>query len=293
MKTILTTSIIACFCMIAQAQQLDNTGFEVWDNTPQGTEPHAWASNNFMLGPNGGTPLVTQSTDANSGSYAVQLKSDSILDPMTQQTRVLGGFIFTGTAPTGPGTFPVNGMAFSGHIDSLVFFAKYAPVGNDVMSFFMSATKWNPQTNMRDTLGKTYGNFGANAAYSRYVMPFSYLQPGTLGDTLFIQFSSSSNQTAQKGSTLLIDDVMLFANQTGISVLGADENRLQAYPIPVSNTIHLVGSESFSIYTSAGVLVKSVNVGRTRNIELDVTDLVAGQYLIKTQEGTSKKFIKK
>ena len=86
---------------------------------------------------------------------------------------------------------------------------------------------------------------------------------------------------------------MLFANQTGITILGADESRLQAYPIPVSNTIHLIGSESFFIYTSSGVLVKSVNVGRTRNIELDVTDLPAGQYLIKTQEGTSKKFIKK
>ena len=66
----------------------------------------------------------------------------------------------------------------------------------------------------------------------------------------------------------------------------------KAYPIPVQNTLHLSGSEYFKIYNCHGVLVKSVNVGRTRAIELDITDLTAGEYFIKTPDGQSKKFIK-
>ena len=292
MKAILTTAFISCISLMVQAQQLSNGGFEVWDTTPQGTEPNAWASNNFMLGPNGGTPLVTQSTDAHSGSYAVQMKTDSITDPMTQQLTISPGFIFTGSAPTGPGTFPVNGIPYNQHIDSLVAFYKYTPVGNDMMTAMLVLTKWNTQNNMRDTLGKSTMAWGASNGYAKLLMPFQYFQEGAVSDSLFITFASSDRNTAQKGSTLILDDVMLFANQTGIEVLHGYTNAIKAYPIPVKNTLHLSGSEYFKIYNSHGVLVKSVNVGRTRAIELDITDLAAGEYFIKTPDGQSKKFIK-
>ena len=136
--------------------------------------------------------------------------TDTFMNPMSQQLETSGGFIYTGMPPTGPGTMPSFGIPYNLHADSLTGFYKYAQVGTDSFNVVVFITKWNPQTNMRDTLSRNMKNGAASANYTKFFMPILYMNQTDIGDSIFVQVSSSDRPLAQIGSTLIFDDIMLY-----------------------------------------------------------------------------------
>lgn len=269
-------------------QQIQNGGFENWTTT-QSAEPNNWASNNFMAGM-GGSPFVTQSTTAHSGSYAVQMVTASAFNPMSQHTDTVPGFIFTGMAPTGPGTFPVNGIALSQHADSLIAWYKYAPAGADSFMIMVATTKWNGTG--RDTTSKTMFKGGASANFVKLSLPLHYTMM-TPSDSIYIEIASSNHRGGKIGSTLIVDDVSLVFGTTSINEKYMEKSTFALAPNPASTNISIIGAVvgAVEIIDAFGQMVQYINTKNNSNINIDISNFCNGIYTLKSDNGMIRKFI--
>jgi hypothetical protein len=180
--------------------------------------------NNWYLGGGGGTNVgVFQTTDKHAGTYAVELKTflgqrcsggGNNCHPAAQ-----GGSISTGYYPnncSGVCT-QIGGGAFTNQIDTLCFYYKYAPSGNDTAQAGLNFKK--NYTNVTG-MGK---NLMAAGTYQYVEIPFNTLNPI---DTVIVSFSSSNWRDSALtfiGSDLKVDEVH-FKSQpltTGIKTFSA------------------------------------------------------------------------
>jgi hypothetical protein len=173
------------FTGVTSQPALLNGSFESWD-------PHTiylpaqWAVDG---------DTIFRTTDAHSGTYALELKTY-----LSEDNFVNSEMATNGTMP--PNSGPVGGQPYSQMNDTLYGWYKYTPAGTDNANILINLTQTG--TNVGG------GNLTLVPApsYTFFQLPISAsVQP----DTMLIQFRSSSGNPSfsNVGSTLKVDDIYL------------------------------------------------------------------------------------
>ncbi|HPD24843.1 MAG TPA: PCMD domain-containing protein, partial [Bacteroidales bacterium] len=150
MKRFYIILLLLLFYFFAYSQQVPNGDFELWT----GNTPDQWdTSNESVMGTNFST--VTKESVAFSGSYAAKVKNDTkYIFPVGNVTMpgilTLGDFVLDIVNQTGN---IVGGKPFPYRPYSLKGYYKSTPLGGNTPMIGIGLSKWNYQTNTRDTIG--------------------------------------------------------------------------------------------------------------------------------------------
>lgn len=204
--------------MLPAQQQIPNGDFESWPSGNFGN-PEFWDSPNAETS---GFPFflttVTQTSDSYTGNYAAQLTSGTILG------QVVPGVLTLGTLNLDlidPENSEFLGTPFTDRPSGLNGYYKYATPGSDFGAILLLLTRYNEQTNNKDTIALGATNFSPEAAYTGFdfeIFYLSYEQP----DSLNIVILSSASPTLADGSELIIDDISLAFDGHPVVDLGDD-----------------------------------------------------------------------
>lgn len=279
-RTLLFAPIFFGLSQFTFAQTIPNSGFENWAQQGPGMTPTAW----------GNTPTTTKSTDAHSGSFAVQCKTDSFTDPMGNM-QIIPGILFLGMRGMGPQAPNLLGSPFNIRPDSFVGWFKYAPKGQDAFKVDVLFTKWNTTWNKQDTIGSGVFMGDAATTYTRFSMPIDYSSWAT-PDSVQIFFGSGDPQNAELGSTLIIDDISFVTKpNASLKVLN---NPLNVFPNPTSGTITINHNiaKTIDIYKLDGTQIKSYQIEGQETVRIDLSFLANGIYIISNNNNHHTTFIK-
>ncbi len=263
---------------------LMNGDFESW--TSYNTPP---SLNNWNSG--GDYKAVTQTTDAYSGTYAVELKTLAGTQNKGGAFQLNIGNLQDGQWNNTTGTF-AGGFPYNLPSGVLTFYYKYAPANPKDSANINISLKKN---------GVNVGGAGMNlkeaSSYTYVEMPFSGNQ---IPDSAMISIGSSYWQgqtwadTAKSyvGAVLKIDQVAIKTSSTGITKNSADTN-ITFYPNPMKETgvftisaqIEFTGM-NLRIYNVAGVAVKILPVN-ANTIYLNKGDLLPGIYYYEFSQDNS------
>ncbi len=263
--------------------QMPNNNFEKWDSTGV-DQADGWFSLNKFLAISGNSQNVFKSTDANSGSYALKMVTD---------TFNLGGRDTFSLITTGSfGTNGIQGGFPSGSTttrpDKFSFYYKYTPgsAGDSA-----NAAVWIRKNGK--SIDSAIAHLPAAAAYTLYELNI----PGkNAGDTINIAFSSSNvegKHGAAIGSTLLVDDLS-FSVITGIDEI-TNTGDYKLFPNPAKGNIYLqyskqdAGQVDVVLFNSLGqeMIHKKVPVGANdhNSYMIETSGLPSGLYFYSLQSG--------
>ncbi len=262
---------------------IDNPGFENWT----AGEPDNWVTNNAAI-----PGAVTQSNDANSGSFAAKGES-----------KDFGGFPFSPVINAlGDGT---QFIPISQNYAALTGYYKFESVGGDMM--IVSASILTAENLL---LGAT--DPGASLppvdTYTPFTLPITYVNTGTAAKATVSVTMLNSGGLVNLGSFFLIDD---FDFTTNVGVEPVENQPFpesfsleQNYPNPFnpSTTIRFTIPEAsqvrLTIYNQLGqtvdVLVDEALSAGTYTSDWQAADLPSGLYYYRIEAGdfrASKKMI--
>ncbi|MBL7800565.1 MAG: T9SS type A sorting domain-containing protein [Chitinophagales bacterium] len=233
MKKIFTLAATLLLCCGLFAQQLNNAGFENWTTAGNGTStPDNWSSWEKAIGAPLG--LATKDTaDKKEGLASIKIKTDSIQAGPSK--RLIPGFVHYGSvayAPPAPLQFLESAFAYKP--DTIFFWYKYAPAGNDTALINLTAS--GPSGSLLN------GGFLLTGTAGLWLQTYAVLTPnyaaGTV-DSFSVMFSSSKGGGV-KGSVLHVDGVRFgYKTTTAINAV-ADNIRLELFPNPVSDVLTIV-----------------------------------------------------
>lgn len=241
---------------------LPDNSFESWSS--QSYEgPDDWYTLNDILA-GFGSENVNKSTDANTGTYAVELST--ILEPNFGDT--IPGFLSMG---------PINMMGGSG--------SPFLPIAYDaVPALFTGAYKYTPSNGDEGVLYLQFYNNGSvvgghvETLYSTtgYQMINAPLVMSLTPDSILLVVSSGDNP----GSVLLVDDLVLSGGN--VSIFENDEVDVEMYPNPASGyfILNIREEYAYEIYSMEGRRVGN-NSGLVGWESVDVSSLAAGKYIVK------------
>jgi hypothetical protein len=230
-----------------------------------------------------------QTTDKVAGNYAVEIvttQGDNNGSPVANSGQIQNGSSSCSGPPPAPCTY-IGGYPFANPVDTLEFWYKYVPMGND--SAQMQASFRNSTQNF--WLMK---NLGASANYQKVDIPFNL---AFTPDTVFLQVQSSKmNDTALTyvGSDLKVDEMHFKSQPLSTSVPTFHiENEISIYPNPSTGEFNIVSSlfnvENVEVYNAVGDRVISKNINSKSSI-LNLRD--EGIYFVK-MNSNGKTFTKK
>jgi hypothetical protein len=285
MKNIFTIlfSLLLFTSVISNAQTLvPNANMESWANLGSYKEPTGWGSPNSLTSLLGVYECF-QSTDANSGTYAAQLKANYV----ALLGLVVPGVIGTGTIDAATQTVK-GGFPISVTPAAVIGYYKYTPTGSDSCLVYSILTKWNSGLNKRDTLAVAAFIGGAASSYTMFTAPFYTLGAGTPDSALVLVATTNDVATAQDGSTMYIDDIDFTVN-LGINPI--PEIELGIYPNPANQLLQItiplgINAETIVISSVAGMKANQYNV-TSGVFELNTSSLANGIYftMMKNSEG--------
>ena len=296
--------IIFAMLMInkTEAQQLENSGFEQWENVGTGEEePLSWSStktsDNSSL--NGLAPqVISRTTDAHSGSYAAKLINKNVpFVNIVANGIVTNGIIHTTTNPQDSYVYTdVNSsdhsQPFTSYPDSIVGWYKYVPQGNDVGNIQVllhSSYGQLPIDASTSVIALAEFDFSSNSNWTRFSTPFNYYP--TINNPAYIlcNISAGDSTLAVANSELKIDDLELIYNTTIIS----NEERNSLHVTYVNDLLqfsNVVKEINYAIYNVQGQLMNFGKIdGYNRNVSIS---LESGIYLITTQNKEHHQSIK-
>ncbi len=275
----LYTALAMMFTVASFAQQISNGGFENWSGTP--SRPTGWSTVESATGGavTGVTFKDTTLPNYIQGTASIRLKSDSVNSP-------IGRVLIDGIAVYGNVTATLSGLSFSGipftgRPDTVKFFFRYNPTGDDSAGLEIYLTKWDAGSQQRQTITAgglklgTTNNFWVSASVA-----VSYLTTGT-PDSLLLIFASSADSVYQ-GSQLNLDDVRFVYNTSvGIQEAAVELADVILYPNPASEKLFFKTEKDLSnlnlrIYGLKGELISEQTLSSN---SADVSNLSAGLYL--------------
>ncbi|HXD91585.1 MAG TPA: T9SS type A sorting domain-containing protein [Bacteroidia bacterium] len=239
-----------------------NGDFELWNPTV-----------NYNLAGWKLSDLCKQTTDAYSGSYALELITNH--DPNN------GGNVYMAQATTGNHNYGSGGYPFTQQNDTLVFYYKYVPASgsNDTATLSTDVKKAGAG------VGGMLVNLLPAASYTMVKTP---LISSSVPDSLIISIQSSKSYpvaTNKIGSDLKIDNMYLMSSPLGIKIAEIN-NAISVQPNP-SNGVFNISVQGFTaakmekieIYDLTGKLVetKAYSAG-TSSETFDLSKLNAGTY---------------
>ena len=284
------------------SQQLENSGFEQWENVGTGEEePLSWSStktsDNSSL--NGLAPqVISRSTDAHTGTYAAKLVNKNVPFVNIVANGILtNGIIHTTTNPQDSYVYTdVNSsdhsQPFTSFPDSIVGWYKYAPQGNDVGNIQVllhGSYGQLPIDASTSIIALAEFDFSANSNWTRFSTPFIYYP--TINNPAYILCNISAGDSTQAvaNSELKIDDLELIYNTTKIpdeSTNSINVTYLNDH-LQFSNVVNEI---NYAIYNLQGQLMNIGKIDRyNRNVSIT---LESGIYFISIQSKDHHQSIK-
>jgi hypothetical protein len=286
MKKPLLISVLAMIMTIGVfAQQIDNAGFEDWEDA--GTviyEPVNWSSiktgdgGDFI---NNAAPLVWgQSENAHTGNYSIELFNVFTF-----------GIVATGAATNGrmhPNFNPDSAYAFTdptddrwhtvftSHPDSVSVWAKYTPQENDtaqvkILLHTGEGTLPPQPENVDNKVAYAQINIAGNVdTWTQFKAPFTWFSEDS-PEYMLIVVSAGKGTQAIEGSKIWYDDLELIYDPAGINDLSANPsliyvsgNSIYLNKLPQS---HLMGSTIEIMNLNGSIVFSSVISSNIVNID--------------------------
>ena len=284
------------------SQQLENSGFEQWENVGTGEEePLSWSStktsDNSSL--NGLAPqVISRSTDAHTGTYAAKLVNKNVPFVNIVANGILtNGIVHTTTNPQDSYVYTdVNSsdhsQPFTSFPDSIVGWYKYAPQGNDVGNIQVllhGSYGQLPVDASTSIIALAEFDFSANSNWTRFSTPFIYYP--TINNPAYILCNISAGDSTQAvaNSELKIDDLELIYNTTKIP----DESTNSINVTYLNDHLqfsNIVNEINYAIYNLQGQLMNIGKIDRyNRNVSIT---LEIGIYFISIQSKDHHQSIK-
>lgn len=275
-------------CGYTYGQQLLNSDFENWTNHPGSggytsyDEADNWATGNAATNISPGlTPPTTKTTDAQHGTYAAKLTTQSIFG------QIAAGNLFTGRFQlnlTNPVKSAQMGIPYTAKPTAFNVYYKYTSVSGDSCAIYVLLTKYNTTTKKRDTIG--LGDFKTHTTVTSYTLlqiPITYTST-EIPDSISAVFTSSAdggNFRGRVGSSLTVDNFSLeFAALSTTTSLNSISAVL--YPNPARSNVYLSNAPAESgtayFYNALGVLVASQKWNGTRTPEFSLSNMPGGFY---------------
>ena len=284
------------------SQQLENSGFEQWENVGTGEEePLSWSSSktsdNSSL--NGLAPqVISRSTDAHTGTYAAKLVNKNVPFVNIVANGILtNGIVHTTTNPQDSYVYTdVNSsdhsQPFTSFPDSIVGWYKYAPQGNDVGNIQVllhGSYGQLPVDASTSIIALAEFDFSANSNWTRFSTPFIYYP--TINNPAYILCNISAGDSTQAvaNSELKIDDLELIYNTTKIP----DESTNSINVTYLNDHLqfsNIVNEINYAIYNLQGQLMNIGKIDRYNRI-VSIT-LESGIYFISIQSKDHHQSIK-
>jgi hypothetical protein len=246
--------------------------FELWKSQS------FYSPNNWYLQSDNAL-AVNRTTDVKAGNYAIELQTylgDHNNHPVAQ-----GGSISTGYYPENCNNCTQQGgYPFSNKVDTLAFWYKYVPSGNDSAGVFLNFKK-----NGVGIFG-TGVSLHAASTYQYKEIPFNM---GQSPDSVIVQFQSSSwndTLTSFVGSDLKIDEIH-FKSQSIITGIFnyKNESSLSVFPNPTTGKIQIqsLGSiQNLEIYNVLGEQIYKAPYSKQQTMnEVDLSNFQKGIYFVK------------
>ena len=245
--------------------QLQNPSFEQWD----AGDPLYWSTSEFY---NPGTAI--QSTDSHSGNFALNIKvvTDSSGAPV---------------APYAINTFPLTTMP-----QVLTFWVKGTLASNNNVSASFTLAEIDTSTNVLAYGDQTFTTT-SNVYQYKFVNILPLSGPSLLGiATIYFAINAPVGSTLNVNSSLIIDDLYLGVDNTGILNYKSSENVIEeVYPNPSEDLAYVIfnmaqfGHVSVAIYDLMGnkvldVLDENLAEGKYK-AEINAAVLKQGIYLCK------------
>jgi hypothetical protein len=284
------------------AQQPENPGFEEWEDAgPTIVEPVNWSSIKSGDDPliNSLAPVVwSQSTDAHSGSYSLELINVQSL--LLATGTITNGRIHASLTQgasnsyTDPDDSRWN-TPITSRPDSIAVWIKYFPIGNDTAQ--VKAVLHVGEGTLPPT-PENQGNWIAYAQidvwetveeWTRVVAPFTYYSEDNPAYALMVMTSGAGLQPVE-GSIVRFDDVEFVYDPAGIYDMSLSSTLIYTYGMEIYLT-NL--PESFrkgaqmELINLSGTIVGSMRVSGDR-VNMEGTAIKPGLYVvrIKGKEGT-------
>ena len=276
--SILTIDYVSFTGVVSQPDKM-NGDFEAWDSQTSYT-PANWYIN-------GESSVISRTTDAKKGDYAVKLVTYLGTD-QNNNPEARAGQLATGYYPKNCSNNcnELGGNKYSQMNDVLTFWYKYYPSSDDSAIVFLNFKKngnsvaWKSRT------------LHASADYQFVEMPFNLWQAP---DTVIVNIQSSYwNDTlvSSVGSYLIIDEIQ-FKSQpilyAGLPKM-VPENNLSIFPNPSDGKFKVryeTGIKQVVVYNLIGKQVYSKDFPDQEKLnEIDLSKFQKGVYFIEVYDGT-------
>ncbi len=218
-RTLVIVIALLAFQTLTYAHQdIPNGDFESW---PPGNfgNPEFWDSPNEDTS---GFPFflttVSQTTDSHTGDYAAQITTGSVLGQIVPGVLTLGELIVN---IENPEASEFIGIPFTDRPSGLGGFYKYSTTGNDFGAVGLLLTRYNEQTNNKDTIAFGLRELTPESEYTDFNFEVNYLsyeEP----DSMNVIIISSASLDMTDGSELIIDDLSLVYSDPPMVDLGDD-----------------------------------------------------------------------
>ena len=285
-KTSILFAVLASVTISANSQTIPNNGFETWAITPPAPFETAegWA----------GGPSIIKSTNAHSGSFAIQLQTAVFTNPNTGGTDTIPGNAFTGSPGMGPGAPGTPGFAFTNRPDSLTGWYTFSPVGNDMNEVRVTLSRWDAITLQREEIANTVFSCNPSDIYSRFSFPIQYNSNST-PDTAAIEIRSSNSpmEAVILGSIFLVDDLeFASADQTGFSIVESSSS-LKFFPNPANEILSISNKTNaqVNIENALGQVIETIQLSANSQQIVSLSNYPNGIYFIIIDGKFSSKFI--
>ncbi len=285
-KTSILLSVFALVSFTVNSQMIPNNGFETWAITPPAPFESAegWA----------GGPSISKSTNAHSGSFALQLQTAVFTNPNNGETDTISGNAFTGTPGMGPGMPGTPGFAFTNRPDSLTGWYTYSTSGNDANEVRVILSRWDAITLQREEIANTVFSCNPNDIYTRFSFPIQYNSINT-PDTAAIEIRSSNSpmEAVILGSIMLVDDLeFTSADQTGFSHISISQS-FRIFPNPANDFLNISSknNEIIKIINALGQTIELTQLNANSITKISTSNYSNGIYFIINDGNFSSKFI--
>lgn len=244
------TILIALLCASSVLLAQPNGSFENWSPEFSYEVPDGWQTLNVMSllsTPDKINPAcVTRAggVDKRSGFYALKLQSaffpvnpgHNYQDPAASVIPDTTCACFLGKITIAPIGYR-EGIPYTGRPEKVQFYAKYTPVGGDRAYVGAYLKKYNPQTQLSDTIANGEITIEATPTYTHFEIPLQYTNDNAMPDSAVIGFFSSKRTfNARVGSTLFVDDVAL-TGWVGIDEQESIAEKLKVFPNPANEQL--------------------------------------------------------
>lgn len=293
-------TLLLCFPYFLPAQNIPNSGFEIWYIGDVVLEAEDWRSSNFYTFNQFLIYSANPDWENFTEGYTSLRLTTSILDTLGP----FAGFIISGSPMMDYGTgeldimtggtpFPYRPLKMMGQYQ----FQSQSPI-EDFGQAHVILKKYNPVSGQADTIG--YGQnvlLNPSGGFQSFEVPIQYSVTDVIPDSIIVIFYSTNPQSPTAGGELWVDELS-FDFATSVSAVNKKVT-LQLFPNPFQEFIKLdittLEKGQIELLNTFGQVVKYklLNAGN-QIVEFETSGLVPGNYFInwRNEKGESQHLAK-